>query len=142
MSKNHATANVTNAGAAGREDPDNIRLTGKGRYKGREYYAGAITKDGQRVRLLTLPDTQGNFLDFWAQCSEVEETKRYEPRERWNGRRGSGSANVLVYQTLGGIADFIAKQKRNAGTGNERVQCVECGAWGNADEACRECGGC
>lgn len=110
-----------------KEDPDNIRLTGKGRYKGREYFAGAITKDGQRVRLLTLPDADGNYLDFWANCSEVEQTKEYKPREVWDGGRYS-NRTVTQYTTLGSIADFVAKQKRAKAAG--LPECVECGKRG------------
>lgn len=105
-----------------REDPHNIRLTGKGRYKDREYYAGAITQDRQRVRLLTLPDADGKYLDFWAPCAEVTQTKTYSPREVWDGRRGNGTRTV--YTTLGSIADFIADEraKESAGT----PQCASC----------------
>jgi hypothetical protein len=101
-----------------KEDPDNIRLTGKGRYKGREYYAGAITRDGTRVRLLTLPDADGSFLDFWADCAQVEEVKRYQPREVWDGRYNSGRT-VTKYTTLGSIAAFVAREKRNRAEGGE-----------------------
>jgi hypothetical protein len=97
------------AGPPAKEDPHQIRLTGKGRYKGREYFAGAITHDGSRVRLLTLPDESGNYLDFWAPCAEVEQTKTYSPRQKWDGRRGNGT--VTVYTTLGSIADFVRDQR-------------------------------
>lgn len=123
-----------------KEDPHTIRLTGKGRYKGREYYAGAITRDGTRVRLLTLPDTNGDYLDFWADCSQVEQTKTYKPREKWNGGRGRWSDQILVYTTLGSIADFIRRQSDP--TRVRRMQCMECGAWHDADQVCLECGGC
>lgn len=126
-------------GLTAREDPHDIRLTGKGRYKGREYYAGAVA--GGKVRLLTLPDDKGEYLDFWADCAQVEEMKQYRPREKWDGRMYSGRT-VTVYTTLGSIADFVARQKRDQGTGRERVQCMECDAWGPAGEPCRECGGC
>lgn len=109
-----------------KESPDTIRLTGKGKYKGRTYYAGAVTKDGMKVRLLTLPDANGDYLDFWADCSQVEEVKRYQPREVWNGRRGGGT--VTQYTTLGSIADFIAKEKKNKANGGE--VCAECGKSG------------
>jgi hypothetical protein len=98
------------------EDPDSIRLTGKGRYKGRVYYAGAITRDGTRVRLLTLPDASGKYLDFWVPCSEV---KRYQPRE-YRGR--------IEYTTLGSIARFLAREQRARPAG-EPV-CAECGKSG------------
>jgi len=129
-------ANVR-AGKPAQEDPHSIRLTGKGRYKGREYYAGAVTRDGTRVRLLTLPDAEGKYLDFWAPCPEVTQTKTYTPREQWDGRRYSGRT-VTVYTTLGSVADFITRQK-NPDTA--RGQCVECGAWGPRGESCPECGG-
>lgn len=86
--------------------PRDIRLTGKGRYKGREYFAGAITRDGMRVRLLTLPDPNGKFLDFWAPCAEVEQTRTYSPRT--NTYRGRTETR---HTTLGSIADFIAKSR-------------------------------
>lgn len=87
-------------------NPDEIRLTGKGKYKGREYYAGSFTQDRTRVRLLTLPDDSGKFLDFWAPCSEVEQTKTYSPRE--HTYRGH---TTTQYTTLGGIAAFIKKSR-------------------------------
>ncbi len=126
-------------GKSAQEDPHSIRLTGKGRYKGREYYAGAISGDGKRVRLLTLPDASGKYLDFWAPCADVEQTKKYQPREKWDGRRYSGRT-VTVYTTLGSIADFVRKQKDPDRT--KRVQCPECDAWHDDGEPCRECGGC
>jgi hypothetical protein len=133
-------ANVR-AGKPAKQDPHDIRLTGKGRYKGREYYAGSVTRDGLKVRLLTLPDASGDYLDFWVLCSLVEQTKTYTPREVWDGRRYSNST-VTKYTTLGSIADFIARQKRDAATGHQRVQCHECDAWHDASESCPECGGC
>lgn len=110
-----------------KEDPANIRLTGKGRYKGREYYAGSKTHDGLRVRLLTLPDANGNYLDFWADTAEVERTKTYEPRQVWDGRRYSGKTRT-VYTTLGSIADFIAEQR--AARANGEPVCAGCGKAG------------
>lgn len=109
------------------DDPDKIRLTGKGRYKGREYFAGAITRDGSKVRLLTLPDAQGKFLDFWAPCDMVEQTKTYTPRE-YRGR--------TEYTTLGSIAAFIERQK-NPDTA--RGRCTECDHYGPAGQTCEEC---
>lgn len=102
-----------------KQDPRDIRLTGKGRYKGREYFAGSMTRDGLKVRLLTLPDAAGNYLDFWALCSEVEQTKSYRPRE-YRGR--------MEYTTLGSIASFIAREKRNRDAGGD--VCAECGKSG------------
>ena len=110
-----------------KQTPDDIRLTGKGKYKGREYYAGSITKDGTKVRLLTLPDAEGKYLDFWAHCSEVQQTKTYSPREVWDGRRYSGQTRT-VYTTLGSIADFITEQKADRAAG--LPMCAECGKSG------------
>ena len=121
------------------QDPDDIRLTGKGRYKGKVYYAGAVSKDGRRVRLLTLPDADGKYLDFWADCAEVEQVKKYERRYVWDGVRYSGR-KVEKYTTLGSIADFIRRQKDPDRV--KRVQCMECDAWHDEGEPCHECGGC
>lgn len=119
------------------EDPHSIRLSGKGEYKGRTYYLGARTRDGQQVRCLTLPDTDGKFLSFWAPVAEVTVTKHYTPREVWDGRRYSGRTRT-EYTTLGSIADFIRRQKDPA---TARGQCTECGSWGPVGEPCRDCGG-
>lgn len=108
------------------EDPDKVRLTGKGRYKGRVYYCGAITRDGTRVRLLTLPDTKGDYLDFWADCSEVEQLKRYEPREE-RGAYGRPTGR-MVYTTLGSIQRFLAEQKVARDRGDP--VCAACGTSG------------
>jgi hypothetical protein len=110
-------------GTPKQQDPHEIRLTGKGRYKDREYYAGAITRDGQRVRLLTLPDATGKYLDFWAPCSEVEQTKVYHARE-YRGR--------AEYTTLGGIADYVARQRRAESAGEPACPC--CGKRGGLVE--------
>lgn len=102
-----------------KQDPSDIRLTGKGRYKGREYFAGSMTRDGLKVRLLTLPDAKGDYLDFWALCSEVEQTKVYSPRE-YRGR--------MEYTTLGSIARFVERERRNRAEGGQ--VCAECGKSG------------
>jgi hypothetical protein len=102
-----------------REHPDKVRLTGKGRYKGRVYFCGAITRDGERVRLLTIPDASGSYLDFWADCTQVEELKRYQSRE-YRGR--------TKHTTLGSIARFIAREQVNREAGGE--VCAACGRSG------------
>jgi hypothetical protein len=112
-----------------KQRPDDVRLTGKGRYKGRDYYLGSSTRDGSRVRLLTLPDAGGDYLDFWADTAAVEVTRRYQPRE-YRGRTES--------TTLGSIARFLARQANPA---TRRGECTECGAWGPSGEPCSECGG-
>jgi hypothetical protein len=115
------------------EDPDKIRLTGKGKYKGRSYYLGAYTRVGDRVRLLTLPGPDGKYLDFWADVREVTVEKTYQPRTVGRGRYASQE-----HTTLGSIARFIARQSNPA---TRRGQCYECGEWGPAGEPCSECGG-
>lgn len=120
-----------------KQDPDDIRLTGKGEYKGRTYYLGSRTKDGQRIRCLTLPDAKGDYLDFWVQLSLVKVIKTYQPREVWDGRYCSGRTRT-EYTTLGSIAKFIARQ-RNPNTA--RGQCTECGHFGPKGQSCSECGG-
>lgn len=109
----------TPAGPPVKQNPNDIRLTGKGRYKGRTYFAGSITRDGNKVRLLTLPDANEEYLDFWALCSEVEEVKHYEPRE-YRGR--------TEYTTLGSIARLVDRENRNRAEGEE--VCAECGKSG------------
>lgn len=124
-----------------KEDPNNIRLTGKGRYKGREYYAGAVVNG--RVRLLTLPDDEGDYLDFWVDCAEVEETKTYAPRQVWDGRRGSNNT-VTRYTTLGSIARFVREQKASEAAG--LPQCAACGKRGrlthDLEDGLMKCYGC
>lgn len=115
-------AKISEPGAAVQQKPGDIRLTGKGEYKGKVYYAGAISRDGSRVRLLTLPDADGKFLDFWADCSEVKEVKRYHPRERKVGFRGE---TVTEYTTLGSIASFVADQRAKEAA--NVPQCAACG---------------
>jgi hypothetical protein len=122
---------------ARKESPDDIRLTGKGEYKGRTYYLGARTKDGSRVRLLTLPDARGEYLDFWADAALVKVVKTYEPRQVWDGRRYSGRT-VTRYTTLGGIARFVADQRDPA---TRRGECSECGHFGPFGQPCSECSG-
>lgn len=129
---NSAPAGAAN-GTPAKQCPHDIRLTGKGTYKGRSYYLGSRTRDGARMRLLTLPDDKGSFLDFWADATQVEVVKTYHPRERIY--RGHATTS---YTTLGSIADFVADQKNPA---TRRGECCECGAWGHSGESCSECGG-
>jgi hypothetical protein len=119
------------SGKAPKEDPDNIRLTGKGEYKGRSYYLGARTRDGQRVRCLTLPDDKSEYLDFWADVQEVRITKTYQPREVWDGRWNSGRTRT-VYTTLGGIAAFVRAERKNRKAGG--AVCAACGTSGELVE--------
>lgn len=85
-------------------NPDKVRLTGKCKYKGRTYYMGAKTNDGQRVRLFSLPGDDGKYIEFWANVSECDVLKIYKPRtQTYYGR------TETIYTTLGSIADFIAE---------------------------------
>ena len=117
-------ADRVQASTQAQEDPHRIRLTGKCEYKGRTYYMGFKTRDGQRVRLLTLPDSAGKYLDFWASAAEVRVVKTYTPREVWDGRRYSGRTRT-EYTTLGGIADFVRDQRRAEKDGVQA--CADCG---------------
>lgn len=142
VEKLNDAAKNSEPGVPVKQSPHDIRLTGKGRYKGVVYYAGAISRDGRRVRLLTLPDADGKFLDFWADCLDVEEVKRYAPRERKVGFRGE---TVTEYTTLGGIADFIADQKRKEAAGVP--QCAAChkrqtGLIQDLEDGLMKCRGC
>lgn len=92
------------------EDPDQIRLVGKGRYKGRIYYIrwmGATRKGTRAARLVTL-DAK---LDFWADLDQVEIVKEYRPREE-RGQYGRPTGR-MEYTTLGGIRDYIARMKHD-----------------------------
>jgi hypothetical protein len=103
-----------------REDPDDIELQGKGRYKGKDYYVGRHEAASGKLHLYSLPNDKGEFIDFWADPNLVEVIKRYEPREVWDGRRYSGRT-ITVYQTLGGIAEYLREVKKPG------PKCAECG---------------
>lgn len=126
-------AGESHAGPAAKDDPKSIRLTGKGEYKGRTYYIGASTRDGSRCRLLTLPNDEGQYLDFWADVEAVRVTKTYQPRES-----GYGRYRRTEYTTLGSIVAFVRRQRDPA---TARGECTECGHWGPKGEPCDECGG-
>lgn len=121
------------------EDAHKVRLVAKVKYKGRTYFASYMgtTKRGEAAKLHTLPADDGSFRTFWADLSECEVLKRYQPREVWDGRRGGGTRTA--YTTLGGLADFIRDQKGGA---SRRVQCHECDSWYDEDSNCPNCGGC
>jgi hypothetical protein len=106
-----------------KQDPDSIRLQARVRYKGRVYYQAARTRDGAKVRLVSLPDTQGDYLDFWAAIAEVELLKEYHPREQKHYGRPTGRYD---YTTLGSIARFIREQKDP----DNGPICSECGKRG------------
>lgn len=103
-----------------REDPDKVRLTGKGKYKGRTYYLGLPTRDGNRQHLYSVPDNKGEYIEFWADADKVEVTKTYTPRVRSFRNR-----EWKEYTTLGGIATFIRGERAKEAAG--LPQCAACG---------------
>jgi hypothetical protein len=125
-----------------KENPNNIRLAGKCKYKGRTYYARFIgdTKKGHSALLITLDQS----IEFWAKCARPGEdcdgsgdvaaiVKTYQPRES-----GYGRFRRTEYTTLGSIQRFV-KQQSNPDT--RRGTCTECGSKGPAGEPCKDCGG-
>lgn len=115
------------------ESTDDIKVIGKAKYKGRSYYVRWVgrCKDGSYKARLTVLDAK---IDFWVKCAE--------PHEYQVTGEGDVAKIEKMYQepkTLGSLARFVADQK-NPDT--RRVQCPECDAWHDADERCRECGGC
>ena len=131
------------APATEREQPDQIRLVARCRYKGREYYARFVgpTRRGHACRLVTLDHS----LDFWAACAAPGDdahdgsgdvavvVKRYEGRVRWS--RGRETIRPV---TLADIQDFVAAQRDPA---TRRGECSECGSHGPAGEPCPDCHG-
>lgn len=127
-----------NAGGV-KEDPREIRLTGKGEYKGRTYFLGSTTADGKRVRCLTLPDDAGNYLDFWADADQVVRVKTYAPRES-----GFGKFRRRQWTTLGSVAAFVRDQKGRQAAG--QPACAACGKRGplhhDLEDGLMKCYGC
>lgn len=119
------------------EDLSKCRVYAQVMYKNRRYYVIAEARNVGRCRLTTLDGP----LAFWADMSECTVVRTYEGRTKWNGRRGSASADITVYQTLGDLKSFRDRQARTQGTGRERVQCLECGSWFTASDGCSDCGG-
>lgn len=115
------------------ENLDDARVHAQVEYKGRKYYVVAETADLTRCRLTTLDGT----APFWAACADCNLVKRYEGRERWDGRRYSGRT-ITVYPTIGGLRRFRDRQK---GPETARGECTECGAYGPRGQSCTECGG-
>ncbi len=104
-------------------NPNSLRLDGKGEYKGRVYFIAAWGREGARCRLVTLPDRDGKFLDFWADAALVRVVKRYKPRT-FRGR--------TEYTTLGSIARFVS-DRREAEARGEPL-CAACGGPGDLVE--------
>jgi hypothetical protein len=114
-----------------KEDLDGARVHAKVEYKGRTYYQVAETKDGSRLRLVTLDGK----VDFWADRSACKTIRTYPPREV---RQGYSRYYRTEYTTIGSIRRFVEQQKDPA---TRRGECTECGAWGPSGEPCSECGG-
>lgn len=106
-----------------KEDVSACRAYAQVEYKGRRYYVIAETKDLTRCRLTTLD----GLAPFWADCADCNLVRRYEGRERWDGRRYS-NRTITVYQTIGGLREFRDQQKQAKANG-EPV-CGECGKAG------------
>jgi hypothetical protein len=133
-----ATGEVTSAKP---DDPHDVRLVAKVKYKGRTYYARYLgeTKRGYSARVVSLPDADGKYLDFWITMArqgqpvaedQGEVIKTYAPRvvERYGYERKE-------YTTLGSIKSFIDRQKNPE---TRRGFCSECGSQGPYGERC-EC---
>lgn len=119
---------------APQERPDDIRIVGKARYKGRVYYVRVIA--GERARLVTL-DAK---LDFWATigdgAGQAVIIKTYHSRTV-----SDGYGQRTVHQTLGSIREFIAQAERDRTDPDvERRRCWECGRLFSELE-CRSQGG-
>lgn len=131
------------AGAAAvltpKEDVDACRVYAKLTYKGRTYYVIAETRDQTRCRLTTLD----GLAPFWADCSECELVRRYEGRERWDGRRYSGKT-VTVYDTIGSLREYRDSQAKAKTAGHPA--CAACGKRGHLvhdlEDGLSKCRGC
>jgi len=131
------------------ENPDEIRLVGKAKYKGRTYYIrwmGQTSRGTQAARLVSLDAT----IDFWADLDQIEIVKRYEPREE-RGRYGRSTGRT-VHTTLGSIRSYIERMKREDPQGIGRdlpdgyyvrggeilaTGCSECASLGHMCPTCR-----
>jgi hypothetical protein len=116
------------------EDPDDIKVVGKARYKAKTYYVrwvGQCRDGAYKARLCSLDGK----LDFWAACARPGEScdgsgdaaaivKTYQPREVWDGRRYSGRT-VTQHMTLGRIRRFLDEQREARASGEPT--CAECG---------------
>lgn len=115
----------SSAPKAERKISDDSKVVAKATYKGRTYYVlwmGRCASDAEKAHLTVLDGS----IDFWADLAACEITKRYEPRQQWDGRRNSGRT-VEVHQTIGGIRKFIERQREGERAGNI---CAECGKAG------------
>lgn len=113
------------------------RVYAKVTYRERIYYVIAETKDLVRCRLTTLDMMPA----FWVDCADCTLEKRYAGQERWNGSYGRGHRSEMQYPTVGSLRRFRDRQKKDAGTGNERIRCPECDTWFTLADGCHNCGG-
>lgn len=109
------------------ETPDNIRVIGKARYKGRSYYVrwAGVTKYGYSLRLTTL-DAK---IDFWASGIDP---RTAQPGQQPGEREAVWEKTYQEPKTLGSIQRFIEREKEADERGEER--CAECGRTGDLIE--------
>lgn len=131
-----AELNARTGPAAG-PNPAAVRVYAKVRYKGRTYYLAA--RGQTRVRLVSLPQADGTFLDFWADRAEVAVEKEYQPR-----RVGYGRYAREEHQTLAGLAAFVARNQAARAAG--APTCPACGRAGelveDLEDGLHKCRGC
>ncbi len=114
-------ASLAGDGAPAPEDLSSARVYARVEYKGRSYYVIAESETSGRCRLTTLE----MVAPFWVQMSECKLVKTYTPREVRTGFRG---ATRTEYQTLGGIAAFVARERKAEKAGEPACPC--CGRRG------------
>ena len=111
---------------------DDSRIAGKAAYKGRPYL---LVWEGEtrRGRACKLAFADGSKI-FWADATEVQVTKRYQPREE-RGMYGR-STGRMVYMTFGRLErlrkDFAAAKSEGNDDGirnGQRYCCDECGEY-------------
>ncbi len=122
------------------EDVTACRVYARVTHGGRPYYVIAETKDLTRCRITTLDGAAPRWVD----CADCELIRRYEGRERWDGRRYSGKT-ITVYPTIGSLREFRNEQRQGEKDG--LPACPVCGKRSNnlvhdletGMEACRGC---
>lgn len=109
-----------------------VPLYGKGVYLGRPCFLGYPNMGSRMVKVYGMPRADGTYFEKLVPITDVQVAKYYRPRFHHG---------VEYPMTLGRIYEFVEAQKLNAGTDQESVQCVECGAWHARGEACSQCPG-
>lgn len=94
---------------------------GQVEYKGRKYYVVGRSDRTGKLHLTVLDCS----IEFWADESDCRWVKHYTPKTRW---AGYGRGNIEVYQTVGGIRNFIERERDNRKAGG--AVCAECGCSG------------